>query len=376
MLRVEKQLKECIDEAEYDPVCSVAESRRRIKRLAALISKQMRGRTEPTPMVLRGAPILEHARDVDRLETMLRCAIVTKNIALLDTALQQARDLPHYGHVVDLGDEVRKQLAFELEMAKLAAKGQGECQAASARREERQLDRAKFSERVKEGVRPEHHATVREQKVRARRKSIVSTSASVLVGEAVSIEGERHLRNVAGGHLVQKGEANPEIEQRILTMMHASEVFEGPGDDEMVRLMLLPLKRELPSLITKHSKEDKLAFKEFCHTFSLTVCPIFRDAQYPTFTEVPPKRSLTFLEESLERHALTLFQGLLSFMGIRHEPFPETLIEEMVITGIAYYSPPPLPLLPASCLAIAFGPFRARPFVLGPARHASACHSR
>ncbi len=266
-------------------------------------------------------------------QAMLRSAIVTKNLALLEAALQQACDLPHTGYVVDLGEEVRKQLVFELETAKLAAKGQAEGGAASARMEARLLDREKFSARVKQGVHLEHHATAREQRTQARKKSMVSTSACVLAGEAVAIEGERNIRNVAGGYLVRKGEQNPAIERRILTMMNEAEVFEDPLDDEMVRLMVLLLKRELPSLITKYTNDDKLAFQEFCRTFNLSVCPIFRDAEHPKCTEAPAKKSLTFLEESLEKHCLVLFQGLLSFMGIRHEAFPETLIEEMVITG-------------------------------------------
>ena len=61
-------------------MCSVAESRRRIKRLAALLDKQARAeyrynRSEPTPMVARGAPVLSRARAVDRLEVRPRTGI-------------------------------------------------------------------------------------------------------------------------------------------------------------------------------------------------------------------------------------------------------------------------------------------------------------
>jgi len=327
LLRRDEALKEVLDEMDDSPGRTAAERKQRIKELTELLA-EFHG--EETPMVLRGKERLANAKEIDLVESMLKSAIVTKNLAMLETSLYRAQELKHHGPNVDLGEEVRNQLTGQAEIAKAAARGDTDAVISKVG----ELNHHQFAERVKKGVEQEHYETVKEQQVRKRKKSILSTSQLVLTGESVVIDGERHLRNNKGRELVQKAKRQSIIEQKIMEMVKEDELCEEDDEDDVMKLVVLLLKNELPGLFTMYTEVDEKAFKEFIHTYTLDLCPIFRQATVAKCTESVPRHSLTHLEESLEQHCLNLFKGILGFMGLRKVPFPETLIEEIVITGM------------------------------------------
>jgi len=327
LLRRDDELRIILEEMEDSPGRTAAERKAQIGNLKTAID-EFRGQS--TPNVEKAKLKLGSAKEVEKVEQMLKSAIVTKNLAMLETSLFRASELKHVSPNTKLGMEVRDSLTGAKEMAEAAAKGDTDAVVAHVGT----MSKTQFKERVSKGQAGIHHQTVKEKQASKRKKSILSTSALVLTGEAVQIEGKRNLRNNTGRDMIAAGDMSV-IDKKIMEMVKEDELCEeGEEDEDIMKLVVLLLKNELPGLFNMYTDDDLQAFNEFIETYQIDMCPVMRIAKTPVMTELIPKHSLTNLEETLQKHCSNLFKNLLGFMGLRKLPFPETLVEEMVQTGM------------------------------------------
>jgi myosin heavy subunit len=331
LLRRDDELRIILEEMEDSPGRNASERKAQIANLAKAIQEF---RSEVTPNVEKARLKLASAKEVEKVEQMLKSAIVTRNLAMLETSLFRAGELKHISPNTKLGVEVRDSLTGAKEMAEAAAKGDANAVLNSVEKR----SGATLKARLAGGPKAAHHQTLKEEKASKRKKSILSTSALVLTGEAVQIEGQRNLRNTAGRNMIQNAGDMGVIEKKIMAMVEEDKMCEEDDEDDIMKLVVLLLKNELPGLFNMYTDDDLEAFEDFISTYEMPLCPVMRVAKMPVMTELIPKHSLTVIDETNAKHCSNLFKNLLGFMGLRKLPFPETLVEEMVQTGMQIHA--------------------------------------
>ena len=274
--------------------------------------------------------LLAQSAEEEKVELLLKTALGTKNLAQIQVGLFKADQMTMRSKVINVSVELREAME-EDDRAELNA-------AVKSGDDDKILEAtAKGNKEYLAKLREAHGRKAPSVQRTQRSKSIKSSTDIVLKGTAgIAVEGGKNLKAASGKEMIKAIRENSELDKKINELLEEDKKNQQDQDDVLYETVLL-LKDTLPDLFHRDLKDEPdliQLFEEFKTTYPFEDCQVLRAKKCPAFSALPMKNSLTIIPADQAEYATNLFKSILGYLGIKKLPFPSTLAEEIVMTGL------------------------------------------